>query len=117
MAGDGHQSYSRIGRGGDSAGNRSQARPFPHIKDIYARAETLCPQDTSLDKLLDTAENCLRSAQSSLDFKRPDMALTDYAAANIIMSHAVPRHHDAMMIHDRPRLAQQRGQIIKVVLF
>lgn len=117
MAGDGYQSYSRIGRGGDNAVNRSQPGPFPHIKDIYARAESQCPQDTSLEKLLNTAENCLNAAQSSLDFKRPEMALTDYVAANIIMSHGVPRHHDAMMIHDRPRLAEQRGKIMKVVLF
>jgi hypothetical protein len=116
MASDGYQSYSRIGRGGgDSAVNRSQPRPFPHIKDIYARAESQCPQDTSLEKLLTTADNCLNAAQSSLDFKRPDMALSEYVAANIIMSHAVPRHHDAMMIHDRPRLAQQRVKILKVV--
>jgi len=112
--GDGYQSYSRIGRGGDSAGNRSQPRLFPHIKDIYFRAESQCPQDTSLEKLLNTAENCLNTAQSSLDFKRPDMALADYVAANIIMTHAVPRHHDAMMIHDKARLAQQRGKILKV---
>ena len=116
MAGNGYQSYSRIGRGGDSAVNRSQSRPFAHIKDIYARAESQCPQDTSLEKLLNTAENCLNTAQSSLDFKRPDMALADYVAANIIMSYAVPRHHDAMSIHDRPRLAEQRGKILKVVL-
>jgi len=115
MASNGHQYGSRSAYGaGDSDGGRNGARPLMHIKDIWVRAQSGIPRDTSLEKLLMLAQDRLNSAQSSLDFKRPDIAVADFLTANQIMAERVPSHPDAMMIHDRPRLAEQKKMLLKV---
>lgn len=60
------------------------------------------------------AQDCLNSAQSSIDFKRPDMAVADFLKANQIMAVLVPSHPDSMMLHDRPRLNEQKKMLLKV---
>jgi ubiquitin carboxyl-terminal hydrolase 8 len=115
MASNGYQHSSRNGYGGENGGGSGRpSKPYPHLKDLYARAQTLVPQNVSLEKLLQQAESSLASAQSSLDFKRPEMALSDFLQAQIIMSQVIPLHRDSMMLHDRRRLGDQHKMILKV---
>lgn len=115
MASNGHQYGSRSAYGaGDNDGGRAPARPLMHIKDIWVRAQSRIPREGSLEKLLNLAQDCLNSAQSSLDFKRPDIAVADFLTANQIMAERVPSHPDSLMLHDRPRLAEQKKMLCKV---
>jgi ubiquitin carboxyl-terminal hydrolase 8 len=114
MASNGYQHTSRNGYGGEKGGSSRPVKPYPHLKDLYARAQSLISQNVSLEKLLLQADNCLSSAQTSLDFKRPEMALSDFLQAQIIMSQVIPSHQDTMMLHDRPRMGEQHRMILKV---
>jgi len=85
-----------------------------HIKDVWVRAQDRIPREGSIEKLLSLAQDCLNSAQSSLDFKRPDIAVADFLTANQIVAERIPSHKDAMILHDRPRLAEQKRMLCKV---
>lgn len=114
MASNGYQHTSRNGYGPENGGSSRPSKPYPHLKDLYARAQSQINQNVSLEKLLNQAESCLATAQSSLDFKRPEMALSDFLQAQIIMSQVIPIHRDSMMLHDRPRWRDQQKMILKV---
>lgn len=85
-----------------------------HMKDIYARAQFLIPKDASVEKLIMTANECLKLAQTSLEFKKPDSALSDFIEAQLILTDVLPHHRDAPSLMDRPRLAEQHRAILKV---
>jgi len=117
MASNGHQYESRSAYNAgdaDADGGRRLPRPLMHIKDVWVRAQQGIPHDGSLEKLLMLAQDCLNSAQSSLDFKRPDIAVADFLKANQIIAVLVPSHPDSMILHDRPRLAEQKKMLCKV---
>lgn len=104
----------RNGHGSGNGGAPRPPQPLKHMKDIYARAQHLIPKDASVEKLILTASECLRIAQTSLDFRKPDMALSDFIEAQLIMSQVLPAHRDAPSLNDRPRLAAEHRAILKV---
>ena len=72
------------GQNGFPLGRKAGKRPLQHIDDVLAVQLDTDPC-ASVEKLLQTAETYLRQAESARTFGRPDLALTDYIRASIII--------------------------------
>ncbi|KXX83345.1 Ubiquitin carboxyl-terminal hydrolase 8 [Madurella mycetomatis] len=81
-----------LGAPGDGHdGAKVPKRPLPHIDDIVSVTVDL-EEQAPIEKILVTAENCLRQAVSCKNFGRPVLALQDYLRANIILVNIIPRN-------------------------
>jgi ubiquitin carboxyl-terminal hydrolase 8 len=79
--------------GGRPDGAKGGKRPLPHIDDITSvtvDVDTYAP----IEKVLQAAEVCLRQAESSKTFGRPDYALADYIKTNIILLDVIKKNKD-----------------------
>ena len=65
-------------------GAKGGKRPLPHIDDIISVTVDIDAY-VPVEKILQTAEACLRQAESSRTFGRPDLALKDYIRTNLIL--------------------------------
>ncbi|GAB1315712.1 ubiquitin-specific protease doa4 [Madurella fahalii] len=77
--------------GGGHDGAKVPKRPLPHIDDIISVTVDL-EEQAPIEKVLVTAENYLRQAESSKNFGRPDYALQDYLRASIILLRIIQRN-------------------------
>ncbi|KAL1839173.1 hypothetical protein VTK73DRAFT_4110 [Phialemonium thermophilum] len=86
----GHGGFS-FGASGSGAPGRPGKRTLPHISDVTSVTVDLDPY-TPIDKVLGSAESLLRQAESSRSFGRPDLALSDYIRASIIVVDLIKRN-------------------------
>jgi ubiquitin carboxyl-terminal hydrolase 8 len=74
-------------------------RVFPHLEDLVSVKPDINPQ-LPLRTILERGEQCAKSADTNLDFRRPDLALQEYIRASIIAVELVPRHKDYPSINN-----------------
>jgi ubiquitin carboxyl-terminal hydrolase 8 len=79
------------GLDGRPGGAKGGKRPLPHIDDITSVTVDLDPH-VPMERVLQIAETCLRQAESSKNFGRPDMALKDYIRTNLILLDAIKKN-------------------------
>lgn len=94
---------SKLPSSGDNGS--SPSKPFSHISDLQANAVKGLSVDHSLNFLVNEAQRALSSADSLLDFRRPDLAYQDYLRAFEIVVNIIPRHAD------HPSLTGKRGPV------
>ncbi|KAK3295143.1 uncharacterized protein B0H64DRAFT_139352 [Chaetomium fimeti] len=82
-------------------------RPLPHIEDITSVTVDLDPH-APIEKVLQTAELCLRQAESSKSFGRPDFALKDYIRTNIILLDVIKKNKGWVSLHSDNRSQFER---------
>lgn len=92
---------SKIGNDGASRGSN---RVFAHIDDLTA-AKPDVNIYSPMRTLLLQCEIHSKQAQTHLDFGRPDLALTEYIKATILLVEIIPRHKDF------PQLKSDRGEL------
>ncbi|SPQ23236.1 a8194dcf-803a-4cd2-9c41-63c436428008 [Thermothielavioides terrestris] len=76
------------GRAGGANGGQ---RPLLHIDDITSVTVGI-DDHAPVEKVLQMAEYCLRQAESSKAFGRPDLALKDYIRTNIILLDTIKKN-------------------------
>ncbi|SMR51780.1 unnamed protein product [Zymoseptoria tritici ST99CH_3D1] len=87
-------------------------RVFAHVKDLQEDALTDFSPSQSIGQLLDRAERALKQAKSSIDFRRPDHAFTEYLRAYEITVEVIPRHRDYIhFMHDQH--GEQKLQVLQ----
>lgn len=72
---------------------KSTSRVYPHIDDLVQVNISLDPH-TPMQKVLQVAEALAKAADTSYDFKRLDIALTDYLKASTLVVETIPRHKE-----------------------
>lgn len=86
---------------------------YPHIKDIIREATTTTNSDGSLPQLLNEVENCIATARSSVEFRRPDMAYKNYMRAFEIAVNIIPRNRDYGFTSDNNRAWAQKYRMAR----
>ncbi|TVY56332.1 Ubiquitin carboxyl-terminal hydrolase 4 [Lachnellula cervina] len=79
-------------------------RVFPHLEELVSVRPDVNPQ-SPLRTILERGEQFAKSADTNLDFRRPDLALQEYIKASIIAVDIVPRHKDY------PSIQNDRGDL------
>ncbi|KAJ4306041.1 ubiquitin-specific protease doa4 [Collariella sp. IMI 366227] len=88
---------------------KGEKRPLPHIDDITSvtvNADAYAP----VEKILQMAEACLRQAESSRTFGRPDLALKDYIRTNIILLDLIKKNKGWVSLQRDNRAQFERYQ-------
>lgn len=97
------------GKDGRPDGAKPGKRPLPHIDDITSvtvEVNAYAP----IEKILQMAEACLRQAESSRTFGRPDMALKDYIRTNIILLDTIKKNKGWVSLQGDNRAQFERYQ-------
>ncbi|KAI9712833.1 MAG: ubiquitin-specific protease doa4 [Bogoriella megaspora] len=98
------------GRGAPS----SRRGPMPHILDLQAEAAQAVNVYSPISILLDIAASAAKTAETNLEFRRPDRAYVDYLTASDIVMNIIPQHKDAPALHgDRGRLFLLNKHLMK----
>ncbi|TVY39374.1 Ubiquitin carboxyl-terminal hydrolase [Lachnellula subtilissima] len=79
-------------------------RVFPHLEELVSVRPDINPQ-SPLRTILERGEQFAKSADTNLDFRRPDLALKEYIKASIVAVDIVPRHKDY------PSIQNDRGDL------
>ncbi|KAL2260209.1 hypothetical protein VTK26DRAFT_5871 [Humicola hyalothermophila] len=99
------------GRDGPPDGARPTKRPLPHIDDITSvTVDDAASVHAPVEKVLQTAEVCLRQAESSKNFGRPDLALKDFIKANIILLEVIKKNKGWVSLQSDNRAQFERYQ-------
>lgn len=91
-------------------GGLGATRVLPHIDDLVNTNSSLhLDNHAPLTKLLQTAEDYAKQADTHLDFRRPDLALEEYIKAFNITVEDIPRHKDfpSLQAKSAPASTQQ----------
>ncbi|RVX73703.1 hypothetical protein B0A52_02593 [Exophiala mesophila] len=94
-------------------GSSSSERVYPHIKDIVRDATTRSSSDDSLIKYLSEVENCIATARTSADFRRPDLAYKNYLRAYEIAVNYIPKHRDYGFMSDNNKNWAQKYRVAR----
>lgn len=86
-----------------SDGNGTPSKPLAHISDLQIAAVKDISVNHSFSKLVGEAQKALNSAETFVQFRRPDLAYQEYLRAFEIVVNIVPRHSD------HPNLTGKRG--------
>ena len=86
---------------------------YPHIKDIIREATSTTHFDGSLPQLLTEVENCVATARSSVEFRRPDMAYKNFVRAYEIAVNNIPRNRDYGFTSDNNRAWAQKYRLAR----
>ncbi|EAQ85206.1 hypothetical protein CHGG_09220 [Chaetomium globosum CBS 148.51] len=103
------RSASLGGFDGRPDGAMGGKRPLPHIEDITSVTVDI-DTHTPVEKVLQTAEICLRQAESSKSFGRPDFALKDYIRTNIILLDIIKKNKGWVSLQSDNRAQFERYQ-------
>ncbi|KAL2161945.1 hypothetical protein VTH06DRAFT_7730 [Thermothelomyces fergusii] len=90
-------------------GARGGKRPLPHIDDITSVAVDIDSR-APIEKVLQEADRCLRQAESSKSFGRPDLALKDYIRTNILLLEVVKQNRGWVSLQRDNRAQFERYQ-------
>lgn len=95
---------------GTTNGILPMASPYPHIKELQARAEAATPKAlflTPIRTLLSRAQQSVNQANTDVTFKRPDRAYVEYLISSEILLNVIPHHKDyPVLISDRGEWSQ-----------
>jgi len=97
------------GIGGRPDGAKAGKRPLPHIEDITSVTVDIDAY-APVEKILQMAETCLRQAESSKTFGRPDLALKDYIRTNIILLDTIKKNKGWVSLQGDNRAQFERYQ-------
>ncbi|KAK4154761.1 hypothetical protein C8A00DRAFT_32429 [Chaetomidium leptoderma] len=97
------------GLDGRPDGAKGGKRPLPHVDDITSVTVDV-DASVSVEKVLQMAEICLRQAESSRNFGRPDLALKDYIRANILLLDVIKRNKGWVSLQTDNRAQFERYQ-------
>ncbi|KAI9843989.1 MAG: ubiquitin-specific protease doa4 [Thelocarpon superellum] len=81
------------------------AKRYPHLDDLVARSTPDLDLHAPMRALLHKADICAKQADTHLDFRRPDLAYTEFLTASTIVVELVPRHKDF------PSLSTSHGEL------
>jgi ubiquitin carboxyl-terminal hydrolase 8 len=76
---------------------KGSGRILAHLDDLISVTPDVDINEP-IRRIIQQAETLAKSAESSLDFKRPDVALQDFIKASIIIMEIVPRHKDYLQV-------------------
>ncbi|KAL9050698.1 MAG: hypothetical protein Q9162_006472 [Coniocarpon cinnabarinum] len=110
---------TRHGPGASSGGgpppDRSSKsfKPFAHLNDLVQKAETVLGDAKYIpaERLLDIADQALRSSGFYLDLERPEDAYVKYVIAYELCSSIIPICKDARSIQTSPALTERQKQL------
>ncbi|KAF4630903.1 hypothetical protein G7Y89_g7240 [Cudoniella acicularis] len=82
-------------------------RIFPHLDDLVS-VQPDVDINSPIRTVLGIGERSSKSAETQLDFHRPDIAMQEYIKASIIAIDVIPRHKDYVLVQsDRGELHRQ----------
>jgi ubiquitin carboxyl-terminal hydrolase 8 len=79
----------------DSTDGQNPIQPkYPHLKDLEekARIEQKVTINSSINVLIERADQCAKQAQTDITFKRPDRAYVEWLISSHILSTLIPNH-------------------------
>ncbi|KAI9759358.1 MAG: ubiquitin-specific protease doa4 [Chaenotheca gracillima] len=77
----------------------SLRKPYPHISDLVAEANTNLDIHAPMRTLLQLADQSARKAETDLGFGRLDLAYVEYLIATDLVANHVPKHKDYPELH------------------
>ena len=85
-------------------------RVWEHIDDLKAKAAAGFNPHGTIDQLIRAADTSLKQAYALVDFRRPDLAFTEYLRASEIAVSVIPRNKEyTHFTVDQPERAKQFG--------